>query len=47
MSESAEESQASKDLEEIREIIERLRGGATSRLSYGQIREFISVLGVK
>ena len=44
MSESAEEGQASKGLEEVREIIERLRGGATSRLSYDQIREFISVL---
>lgn len=32
------------DLEEVRSIIERLRGGATSRLSYDQIRGFISEL---
>lgn len=44
MSERAEEGQARMDLEGVREIIERLRGGATSRLSYDQIRGFISVL---
>lgn len=44
MSERAEEGQARMDREGVREIIERLRGGATSRLSYDQIRRFISVL---
>jgi hypothetical protein len=45
MSESVEEDQNnSMDLEGVREIIERLRGGATSRLSYDQIRGRISVL---
>lgn len=38
----ATEGQGSMDLEGVREIIEQLRGGAKRRLSYGQIRAFMS-----
>lgn len=44
MSVRAIEGESSMDLERVREIIEQLRGGATSRLLYDQVRGFISDL---